>query len=83
MVGASQQLIHMRGIGPGGRVLAEHREIRGDLAVEQRHFLQLRTGKLPQAAGVGLGQQGGQAVPVGTALENPLVGEDLRHGPEF
>jgi hypothetical protein len=30
-----------------------------------------------------LSQQGGQTVPVGTPLENPLVGEDLRHGPEF
>jgi hypothetical protein len=30
-----------------------------------------------------LGQQGREPVPVGTPLENPLVGEDLRHGPEF
>jgi hypothetical protein len=34
-----------------------------------------------------LRQQGGEAVPVGPALRDPLVGEDLGHGrwqgPEF
>jgi hypothetical protein len=30
-----------------------------------------------------LGQQSREPVPVGPALENPLVGEDLRHGDEF
>jgi hypothetical protein len=30
-----------------------------------------------------LGEQRGQAVPVGPALENPEVREDLRHGSEF
>ena len=83
MVGASQQLIHMRGIGAGGRVLAEDGEIGGDLAVEQGHLPQLGAGKPAEAAGAGLGQQGREPVPVGPALENPLVGEDLRHGVEF
>jgi hypothetical protein len=29
-----------------------------------------------------LGQQSCQPVPVGPVLDNPLVGEDLRHGVE-
>ena len=83
MVGASQQLIHMRGIAAGSRVLPEHGEIGGNLAVEQGHLPQFRAGQLSQAACVGLGQQGREPVPVGPPLENPLVGKDLGHGLEF
>jgi len=54
MVGASQQLIHMRGIAAGSRVLPEHGEIGGNLAVEQGHLPQFRAGQLSQAACVGL-----------------------------
>jgi len=87
MVSASQQLIDVYGVAARGRVPPEHREIGGNLAVEQRHLPQFRAGKLAEAAGVGLRQQRRQPVPVGPPLENPLVGEDLRHGrkpgPEF
>ena len=83
MVGASQQLIDIGGIGPGGGVLAQHRQVGGHLAVEQRDFLQFGARELLEAALVGLGQQGGQPVPVRTALLNPVGGECLRHGPEF
>ena len=57
MVGASQQLIDMHGVGAGGRVLAQDGEVGGDLAVEQGHLLQLGAGELAEAAGVGLGEQ--------------------------
>jgi hypothetical protein len=30
-----------------------------------------------------LGKQGRQTVPMGPALGDPLVGEDLRHGPGY
>jgi hypothetical protein len=30
-----------------------------------------------------LGEQRSQPIPVGAALRDPLVGEDLCHGPEF
>ena len=87
MVGASQQLIDVHSIAAGGRVLPEHGKIRSHLAIEQGHFLQFRAGELSQTACIRLGQEGRQAVPVGPSLEDPEVGEDLRHGrkwgPEF
>ncbi len=83
MVGASQQLIHMQGVVAGGRVLAEHGKVGGDLAVEQGHLLEFSAGELAEAACVGLREQVRQPVPVGPPLENPLVGEDMRHGNEF
>ena len=81
MVGASQQLIHVRGVTAGGGVLAQGAEVSGHLAVEQRHLLQLGSSKLAEAAGVRLGQQGRETVPVRPALRDPLIGEDLSHGP--
>ena len=83
MVSASQKLIHMQGVGACGRVLAQHRKVGGRLAIEQRNLLEFRAGELGQAARIRLAQQRGQPVPVGPAFEKPLVGEDLRHGPEF
>jgi len=87
MVGASQQLIDVHGIGAGGCVLAKDGEIGCDLAVEQGHLLQLGAGELAEAAGVGLSKKGSEPVPVGPAFRDPLVGEDLSHGrrrgPEF
>ena len=82
MVSASQQLIHVYGVAARGRVLPEHGEISGNLAVEQRHLPQFRAGKLAEAAGAGLRQQRRQPVPVGPPLCDPLVGKDLRHGRE-
>ena len=76
MVGASQQLIDVHGVGAGCRVLAQDGEVGGNLAVEQSHLLELGAGKLAEAAGVGLGEQGSEAVPVGPASGDPLVGED-------
>ena len=87
MVSASKQLIDMHSVAARGRVLPEYREIGCDLAVEQGHLPQFRAGELTKTARVGLGQERRQPVPVGPAFENPLVGEDLRHGrkqrPEF
>jgi len=83
MVSASQQLIYMDGVSAGSRVLAQYGEVGGYLAVEQRHLLQFCAGQLPEAACVGLCQEGCEPVPVGPSLANPLVGEDLCHGPEF
>ena len=82
MVGASQQLIHVRCVGAGSRVLAEHREIGGHLPVEQGHLLEFRARQLGQAPGVGLGQQSGQPLPMRLPLAKPLVGEDMCHGIE-
>ena len=83
MVGASQQLIHMLRVGAGGGVLAQHGEVGSHLPVEQGHLLQLGAGELVEAARIGLGQERREPVPVGPALEDPLVGEDLRHGDGF
>ena len=58
MVGASQQLIDVWRVGAGGRVLAQHGEVGGDLAVEQRHLLQFGAGELAEAACIGLRQEG-------------------------
>jgi hypothetical protein len=87
MVSPSQQLIYMHRIGAGGGVLAQDGEVSRYLAIEQGHLLQLGAGKLAEAAGVGLGEERSQPIPVGPALRDPLVGEDLSHGrwwgPEF
>ena len=82
MVGASQQLIDVDGVGAGSGVLAQDGEVGGDLAIEQGHLLQFRTRQLAEATQIGLSQKGRQPVPVGPALRDPLVGEDLCHGPE-
>ena len=83
MVGASQQLIDITGIGPGGGILAQDRKVGGHLPIEQRDFLEFGARELLQAALVGLAQEGGQPVPVRAALLNPVSRESLRHGPEF
>jgi hypothetical protein len=83
MVSASQQLIHILRVGAGSRVLAQHRKICSHLPIEQGKLLQFSARELAQAAGIALDQQSSQPVPVGPALENPLVGEDLRHGIGF
>jgi len=87
MVSPSQQLIHVYRIGTGSRVLSQYRQVCGYLAVKQGHLLQLGARKLSETAGVGLRQKGSQSVPVGPALRDPLVREDLCHGvksgPEF
>ena len=80
MVSASQQLIHMNRIGAGGCVLPKHRQVRGHLTVQEGHLLQFSARELAQAAPVRLRQQRREPVPVRTALEYPLVGEDLCHG---
>ena len=81
MVSPSQQLIHMHGVGAGGGVLPQHGEVGGYLAVEQGHLLQFGAGELVEAAGIGLCQEGSEPVPVWPAFRDPLVGEDLSHGP--
>jgi len=82
MVGASQQLINVLRVGARRRVLAQHGEVCRHLPVEQGQLLQLCAGELTQTTRIGLGQQSCQPVPVGPVLDNPLVGEDLRHGVE-
>jgi len=73
MVSASQQLIHVIGIGASGRILSQDREIGCHLAVEEGHLLQFRARELFEAARAGLRQKCGEAVPVGPSLGNPLV----------
>jgi len=83
MVSASQQLIHVQGIGAGGGVLAQHGEIGGHLSIEQSHLLEFGARQAAQTARVRLGKKGSQPVPVGPAFRDPLVGEDLSHGPGY
>ena len=67
MVGASQQLIDVLGIGAGRGVLAQHGKVGGDLAVEQGHLLQLRARKLRQADSDPIGQAAPRAGPSAAA----------------
>ena len=76
-------MIHMFGVGSCRRILTQYREVSGDLAIEQRHLLQLGARKLAQSASIGLCKQRSQTVPVGPPLRYPQVGEDLCHGTEF
>lgn len=73
MVGASQQMIDVLRVAAGGFVLAQDGEVGGDLAVEQGELLELDAGELAEAGGVRLGEERGEAIPVGPALANPLV----------
>ena len=66
-------MIHVFGVSSCRRVLTQHREICSDLAIEQRHLLQLRARKLRQAITIGKRKQLGKAVPVGPSLGDPLV----------
>ena len=83
MVSASQQLIYMVGVGARRGILTQHREVSSNLAVEQGHLLQLRARKLAKPALVRLGKQRASRSQCGRRFANPLIGENVRHGPEF
>ena len=61
------------------RVLPQSGEIRSHLTVEQRQLLQFAAGEPLQAAAVGRGDQGGQALPVRLAFFDPKIREDGIH----
>ena len=73
----------MQRIGSRGGIVAQDGKVGGDLAVEQGKLLQFGARELAEAAGVRLREQGGEPVPVRAALLNPLVGENVGHGPGF
>ncbi len=66
-------MIHVFGVSSCRRILTQDREICRDLAIEQRHFLQLCARKLRQTIPIGKRKQLGKAVPVGPSLGDPLV----------
>ena len=73
MVGASQQLIHVLGVGARRGVLTQYRQVRRHLAVEQGHLLQLRARQLAEPALIRLRKQRRQPVPMRPPLANPLI----------
>lgn len=73
MVGARQQVVDVFGISACCGVLAQNGEVGGHLAIEQGQLLQLSTRQMGQSALVGMGQQGGEPVPVRPSLGDPLV----------
>ena len=81
MVGASQQLVDVGGVGAGGRILAQSRQVRGHLAIEQSQLLEFGAGKLSDARGIGLAEERLETIPQRAAAGKPQVGKDSSHGP--
>ena len=73
MVSASQQLIHVVGVGARRGVLTQYRQVRRYLAIEQGQLLQLRARELAEADLIRLRKQRRQPVPMGPPLANPLI----------
>ena len=79
MVGASQQLVDVLGVGSRGRVVAQRRQVAGRLAIKQRSFAQFGARQMLHAGRASLGKQRREPFPVGPAFFKPLVGEDDGH----
>jgi len=72
MVGASEQLIHVLGVGARRGILTQHGEVCRHLTIKQGQLLQLCAGQLPSPLGPTV-QAVKTSVPVWPALRNPLV----------
>lgn len=76
-------MVDQLGVGPGGLILAERREVAGYLAVEKRGLAQFGARKAAHAAAGGLVQKPVEAVPVRAAFGDPPIGENCSHGTDW